>query len=30
VVDCTHAIGHVLNVVLAPALPDLHWSLEQP
>jgi hypothetical protein len=30
VADCTHAIGHVLNVVLAPALPDLHWSLKQP
>lgn len=27
VADCTRAIGHGLNVVLTPALPDLHWSL---
>ena len=30
VADCARAIGHNLNVVLAPALPDLHWSPEQP
>lgn len=30
VADCTRAIGHGLNVVLTPSLPDLHWSLAQP